>query len=785
MAARVRPASAGSDVSLDPINVSWISNTLSNLATQRKFNSCSRWRPASPTSDHMMQAAPPPLADEEDTEEVPPPAEPAVPASPEHEELPPDVGEVIKLIAGGFEGLTPADFERMRVIFARFKEPGSADMHKDEIPTVLTLLGYMFTEGEQVRELADKASTYSTIDFHEFTEFMEKFLELEQQKFRETFTTFDEDASGALDTQELMKVMSHMGFTPLRKMVNEALDVVDRDGSGTISFEEFLHLLIVYRFSEGFTRAEVKEFHKAFLQVSTKEKPDDERKVAVDDVKELMLKFFGPQAHALADKIGQEAITGSRKRENGAPVEAQEPMNYSEVLICARRLREMEFTEWKGSFSAVDEDGSGVLDIDEIRQLVEQLGYTLTRKEVEAVCAEVEEMCAGQGGEDEGGQLDFDEFVTLMQIFKVRDGFSKEDLLEFREAFDKFDSDGSGEVETIELSAIMRHLGFRPTIDDMERLLRQVDFNGSGSLDWRELLRYLRLSREEQLVRWKDVFNEYCEEGTIKLDKRHMPAAIKRAQQELEDDNEEDFEEEATEFVEFDEFLEVVEASRKARVAEQRKFAGFQEKDVAEYQVMFNNYDSDKSGHIEAKEIGLLMVELGFSMNSAADRDEVLGKIDEAKQQALDIGVTDVGEGAEISVWVLLQLLRILLTAQEKLRLEREAEALASTNFTTNEATEFKMIFASCLKNERVYEQESQGMVMGDEDDGDKGGKKIISTDGIRRMLGTLGLKVSGPAGGELQDKMEEYKGNVDYADFLRLMRWMMDRNFANINGTG
>ena len=51
---------------------------------------------------------------------------------------------------------------------------------------------------------------------------------------------FDEDGSGDIDSDELMKVMKNVGVKvttyELQKMIKDA----DLDGSGTINFEEFL-----------------------------------------------------------------------------------------------------------------------------------------------------------------------------------------------------------------------------------------------------------------------------------------------------------------------------------------------------------------------------------------------------------------------------------------------------------------------------------------------------------------------------------------------------------------
>merc|ERR1712178_563037 len=66
---------------------------------------------------------------------------------------------------------------------------------------------------------------------------------------------------------------------------------------------------------------------------------------------------------------------------------------------------------------------------------------------------------------------------------------------------------------------------------------------------------------------------------------------------------------------------------------------------------------------------------------------------------------------------------------------------------------------------------------------------KEISKDGMRRLLRQLGCNLSAHQREELEGKIAEldqlnHHGipHVDFASFLRLMRWMLDNNFADIN---
>jgi Ca2+-binding EF-hand superfamily protein len=59
---------------------------------------------------------------------------------------------------------------------------------------------------------------------------------------------------------------------------------------------------------------------------------------------------------------------------------------------------------------------------------------------------------------------------------------------EIREAFDLFDTDGSGSIDSKELKVAMRALGFEPKKEEIKKMISEIDRNGSGSIDFNEFL---------------------------------------------------------------------------------------------------------------------------------------------------------------------------------------------------------------------------------------------------------------------------------------------------------
>merc|ERR1711881_584306 len=60
---------------------------------------------------------------------------------------------------------------------------------------------------------------------------------------------------------------------------------------------------------------------------------------------------------------------------------------------------------------------------------------------------------------------------------------------EIKEAFDLFDTDGSGNIDSKELKMGMRALGFEPKKEEIQKMISDVDDDGSGTIEYEEFLK--------------------------------------------------------------------------------------------------------------------------------------------------------------------------------------------------------------------------------------------------------------------------------------------------------
>lgn len=786
-------------------------------------------------------------------------------------------------------GLDEVEVARVRSAFWRFRAPLASEVHKDDLPRVLSHLGYTKLDGDAIERMGNEVTKFCALDLMDLCSFVERFAKYEVEEMRKMFEKFDEDGSGEISADEMRKFMSALGFTPLRKSIAEALAAVDEDGSGSLNFEETVHLLEVYKSTEGFTQPEVQALWDAFMAEIRGQWPDSdfprgkphESTVGIAAAKHfrgsgeadgtgwtlpakrlchVLLRHFGPASLEVATRLGREVILGgglsfagttSVRPENVEHLLTDEsvgaacqPLSFQEVLLWARRFREVTFADWREKFEVYDKDGSGSIDREELQLLIQDLGYTVHKNVVEEYVSLADEEWEGA---DKDGQLDYDEFVNFMLILREHEGFSSAEQQETENVFTKFDADGSGEIEVMELNNIFQYLGSVIRIEEVNKLLLKVDFNGSGSLDLREFRRLMRLHREEELAELRRGFDlaaqetsqhrqfstgslapETCRQfstGSAASDlvrlRRSLLAAGKGITMHeaseilsamgypdsLVDVSEGGVTRMASKAVRtastatrdaalltFDDMISMLSHRREVRVKEQRCCAGFTEHELKDLKIVFDRYDTDASGVLSGKEVAPLLEQLGLSTGTVQDRERVLNEIDKARAMAKAAGVSDIGErgSGTMNFWELVQLLRLLYSHADSQVLERENRAIEETQFKRAEVDDFRLIFDDWLlkhkefleearrihDNQRITRHPQLKFRPEEEDQVD-----CLNGDAIRRLIGSLGLRMNSGQRGQLEHKIKTFKtgGSISFPDFLRLMRWMLDTDFAGL----
>jgi len=680
------------------------------------------------------------------------------------------------------------ELERMRQIFKEYKWEGTDEVHVDSLSKILEFLGYLKISPEAVQTMVSRVTRYSTMAWDEFQSFMSSAMDYEIREVRENFERFDEDNSGELSIQELEELLKSLGITPFRSTIADALAVVDEDDSGSLDFHEFVQLLQVYRKTEGFARAEVQKLYRTFGRFA------DERTVAdgskrgflkADTMKDALLQMFGSQATAIAQELEENLLSRPKNFTKQAVKKPgfssgpghgnDEPdpgMSFKEFLVWARQLREAEVKVCKSEFEQCDTDGGGTLEPDEIRTVLLRLGYTPLRSVIYDFIDAFDI--------DRGGTLDFDEFVNMMELFRRSDGFTREDVKEFSETFATFDTQHEGEIDSVQVGAMLRSLGFNTESDRAEVMVKTVDVNGSGSLDFAEFLRLMRLHREEELWKVKAVFDlmalRYSADGSVVMDLPSCQAALikmghpstiarlmSRSVSNLTDN-----------VVDFDALVGASDGCRRCLMAKMRKQAGFTNEKLAEIQETFNMLDADGGGEIDREELVEFCTMYGIDLKTKQDQKLLLQLIDEARTSARASGVSEKEAGKKgspsVPFWTFVHLNRVLQTREDKKKFAKKKAAsfAKDASLTKEEVSELRHLF----------DAEVNGREDGIEDK--------LSLSGLWSLLEKMGVNLTPMDREQVKAKLfimvkgeEKQMKAFGFDVFCQLVIWLATSNFG------
>ena len=127
-----------------------------------------------------------------------------------------------------------------------------------------------------------------------------------------------------------------------------------------------------------------------------------------------------------------------------------------------------------------DKDGSGNIDINELRDAMKALGIYLTRAQLKD---EMKKMDT-----DGSGTVEFEEFLTLMKV-KIQDRNPEEEL---RRSFRIYDEDDTGKISFVDLKRVATELNANLTDDDIRGMIFEADRDRDGEVSQDEFLRIMR-----------------------------------------------------------------------------------------------------------------------------------------------------------------------------------------------------------------------------------------------------------------------------------------------------
>jgi len=105
-----------------------------------------------------------------------------------------------------------------------------------------------------------------------------------------------------------------------------------------------------------------------------------------------------------------------------------------------------------------------------------------------------------------------------------RPGLTEDEIEEIKEAFDLFDTDGSGAIDPKELKAAMQSLGFEAKNQTIFQMISDLDKNKSGTIDFEEFLDMMtaRMSDKDTREDIAKVFRLFDDDNTGTITLRNL-----------------------------------------------------------------------------------------------------------------------------------------------------------------------------------------------------------------------------------------------------------------------
>ena len=106
----------------------------------------------------------------------------------------------------------------------------------------------------------------------------------------------------------------------------------------------------------------------------------------------------------------------------------------------------------------------------------------------------------------------------------ARPGIPEWQMQELREAFDLFDTDGSGTIDTKELQVALRALGFDSKKEKVRKMIADIDLDGSGTIDFEEFVEMMtgKMGDRDSPDEIRRVFKLFDDDETGRISFRNL-----------------------------------------------------------------------------------------------------------------------------------------------------------------------------------------------------------------------------------------------------------------------
>merc|ERR1711934_494115 len=114
-------------------------------------------------------------------------------------------------------------------------------------------------------------------------------------------------------------------------------------------------------------------------------------------------------------------------------------------------------------------------------------------------------------------------------VKKRQVNISEDDMRQFKEAFELFDTDQSGTIDATELKFCMQALGFDPSPFEIKEMLEKIDQDGNGCVEFDEFVDLLsgKMDEKDPATEMADAFAMFDKDSTGRITMKNMQDVIR------------------------------------------------------------------------------------------------------------------------------------------------------------------------------------------------------------------------------------------------------------------
>lgn len=168
--------------------------------------------------------------------------------------------------------------------------------------------------------------------------------------------------------------------------------------------------------------------------------------------------------------------------ETSRPTEKPKEVHRKEKNCPKFTLTQAQRADIKEAFDLFDKEGSGCIDVKELKVAYRALGFEPKKEELRHLIASVDTK--------ETGKLEFSEFLLLV-CMKMAEKDTFEDVMK---AFRLFDDDEKGFVTIQNLERVSTELGENLAEDELQEMMEFADRKGSGQVSQEEFIKVMNIN---------------------------------------------------------------------------------------------------------------------------------------------------------------------------------------------------------------------------------------------------------------------------------------------------